>query len=117
MGYADIKAVLGRGFSVSTLNEITRLGHDLLGSDATVRHPAAAYVLAATAQKIAWHLEGQPLRDDAAEIIEAHLGPKMEAVIKAADSDADALTSALDDLARAYSDTVSFLGSGVDGNQ
>lgn len=111
MGYDDIRTSLSRGFSVNTLNEITRLGHDLLGSDAALRHPAAAYALAATAQKIAWYWEGQPVREDTAAVIEAHIKPKMEAVLASAEADAESLTAALDDLARAYADAVPFLKS------
>lgn len=111
MGYDDIRAALRRGFSVSTLNEITRLGHDLLGADTPLRHPAAAYALAATAQKVAWYWEGKPVREDTAAVIDAHLRPKMEAVIVASEGDPEALLQALDDLARAYIDAGPFLKS------
>lgn len=111
MEYADIRASLRRGFSVDTLNEITRIGHALLGSDAALRHPIAAYALTVTAQKIAWYWEGQPVREDTAAVVEAHIRPKMEAVIDAADADEKTLVRALDDLARAYSDAVPFLKS------
>jgi hypothetical protein len=111
LGYDDIGAALRRDFSINTLNEITRIGHDLLGSDATLRHPAAAYALAITAQKIAWYWEGQPVREDTAAVIEAHIKPKMEAVLAAANADAESLTAALDDLARADADAVPFLKS------
>lgn len=112
MGYDEIRAALNRGFSVSTLNEITRLGHALLDSETPLRHPSAAYALAATAQKIAWYWDGQAVREDTAAVIEAHIKPKMEAVLDAADGDdAEALIQALDDLARAYADAGPFLKS------
>lgn len=111
MGYDEIRAALSRGFSVSTLHEITRLGHALLDSETPLRHPSAAYALAATAQKIAWYWEGQPVREETADAIEAHIKPKMEAVLAAADGDADALIMALDELARAYLDASPFLKS------
>ncbi len=104
MGYDDIRAALGRGFSVTTLNEVARLGHDLLGADTPLRHPAAAYALAVTAQKIAWLWEGQPVREDGAAVVEAHIKPKMFAVLDVAESDASALMVALDELASAYAD-------------
>lgn len=111
MGYDDIRAALGRGFSVRTLNDIIRIGHDLLGADVPLRHPAAAYALATTAQKVAWYWEGQPVRDDTAAVIEAHLKPKMEAILDAAEGDAESLIKALDELARAYTDAGPFLKS------
>lgn len=111
MGYDEIRAALGQGFSVDSLHEITRVGHALLDSEIPLQHPSAAYALAATAQKIAWYWDGQPVRDDTAAVIEAHIKPKMEAVLDSADGDADTLLRALDDLARAYADTAPFLKS------
>lgn len=109
MGYDDIRAALGHSFSVASLNIMTKLGHDLLGADAPLRHPAAAYTLATTAQNIAWYWDGAPLPEDAVAAVEAHLRPKMLAVLDAAESEAQTLLSALDDLARAYTDAIPFL--------
>lgn len=111
MGYEAIHAALSRGFSVDSLNEITRVGYALLSADKPLRHPAAAYALAVTAQKIAWYWEGQPVRDDIAAVIEAHIKPKMEVVITASEADGETLLQALDDLARAYVDAQPFLES------
>jgi len=109
--YGEIRAALSRGFFVDNLNLITRLGHELLQSDIPLRHPSAAYILATTAQKVAWYWEGQPVRVDTADVIEAHIRPKMEAVLDAAEGAADSLLRAADDLARAYADAVPFLKS------
>lgn len=111
MGYDTIRSALDRGLSLDTLHEISRIGHDLLSSDGALRHPIAAYALAATAQKIAWYWDNQPVRADTAAVIEAHIKPRMEAVVAGAEGDCDALLLALDNLARAYSDTVPFLKS------
>lgn len=108
MGYNDIRAALGRGFSVTTLHEITRLGHELLDSDTSLVHPSAVYVVAATAQKLASFLDSQSA-DDAVAVVEAHIRPKMEAVLNAADRDAQTLMMTLDDLTRAYGEARSFL--------
>lgn len=108
MGFDDIRTALRRGFSVGTLNEITRLGHDLLTADTSLRHPSAAYVIAATAQKLAWLLDHHA-QDDAVAIIEPHIKPKLNAVLDVADSDTDRLVRALDDLARAYGEASSLL--------
>lgn len=109
MGYDDIRTALSSGFFLESLHHITRLCHELLESDTPLRHPSAAYAIAATAQKIAWYWEGVPVRDDAAAIIEAHIKPKMEAVVDAAEHDAESLVQALDELARAYADAGPFL--------
>lgn len=109
MGYEDIRTAFGRGFSVGTLNEITRLGHGLLASDTTLQHPSAAYALAATAQKIALLLDGLGVQDESVSLIEAHIKPKMEAVLNAADGNAELLVQTLDDLARAYSEAGALL--------
>lgn len=111
MGYDDIRTALSRGFYLDNLHHISRLAHALLDSDAPLRHPAAAYVIAATAQKVASYFDGMPVREETAAVIEAHIRPKIEAVLDAAEGDADALTKALDDLARAYADAVPFLKS------
>jgi hypothetical protein len=83
----------------------------MLDSDEPLRHPIAVYALAATAQKIALLCDGEGVRDAAMEAIEAHLKPKMLAVFNAAESDSDALISALDELARAYIDAQPLLRS------
>ena len=108
MGYQEIRAALGRGFSVSTLNEVTRLGHALLASDTALGHPIAAYVLSATAQKIANHLD-QQTTDDAISVVESHIRPKMLAVLDSADGPPGTLLHALDELARGYSEAMAFL--------
>lgn len=111
MSYDDIRAALSHGFFVSNLHHITRLGHELLESDIPLRHPSAAYALAATAQKVAWYWDGVPVREETADAIEAHIRPKMEAVLDAAEGDAEPLIKALDELARAYADAGPFLKS------
>jgi len=81
----------------------------VLNSDSPLRHPAAAFVIAATAQQIATHWDGVPVPDDSASVIEAHLKPKMLAVLDSADSDSETLLEAINELARAYADATSFL--------
>lgn len=110
MGYDGIRTAL-ENFCVDNLHLITRLGHELLNSDVPLRHPSAAYVIAITAQKIAAYLDRVPVPEDSAAVIEAHIRPKMEAVLDAADGDAATLAAALDDLARAYVDATPFLKS------
>lgn len=109
MGYNDISAALSRGFFVKNLHLIIRLGHDLLNSDAPLRHPSAAYTIAITAQKVASYWDGMPVRDDEAAVIEGHIRPKMEAVLNAAEGQDEPLMKALDELARAYADATPFL--------
>lgn len=111
MGYNDISAALNRGFDVSNLYEVAQLSFNLCHSDTSLRHPSAAYIIGATAQKIAMYCEGQHVREDTVAVIEAHLKPKLEAVISVAELDADTLIRALDDLARAYADAEPFLES------
>jgi hypothetical protein len=111
LGYDDIRAALSQRFFVDNLHLITRLGHDLLSSDTPLRHPSAAYAIAATAQKVASYWEDVPLPEDSAAMVEAHIKPKMEAVLDAAEADAESLVMALDDLARAYADAGPFLKS------
>lgn len=108
MGYDGIRAAL-ENFCVDNLHLITRLGHELLNSDAPLRHPSAAYVLAVTAQRIAMYWDGVPVAEDAAAVIEAHIRPKMKAVLDAAEGDGATLAAAFDDLARAYVDATPFL--------
>ena len=109
MGYADIRAALDRSFSVSLLNQIARLCHDLLGSDTSLRHPSAMYGLAVTAEKLAALLDGVTIQNDTVTAVEAHIKPMMEAVLNAADDDEERLVGALDNLARAYSEAASLL--------
>ena len=109
MGYDAIRTALSRGFFLENLHHITRLGHELLESDTPLRHPSAAYAIAATAQKVAGYWDG--VREDAVAVIEAHIKPKMEAVVDAAEGDAESLVLALDELARAYADAGPFLKS------
>ena len=104
MRYDKLRAALSLHFSVETLNEITRIGHEMLDSDEPIRHPIAIYTLTATAQKVALLCDGEGVGDRAMDAIEAHLKPKMLAVLDAADSDPNALISELDALARAYID-------------
>jgi len=52
-----------------------------------------------------------PVREDAAAIIEAHIEPKTEAVVDAAEHDGESLVQALDELVRAYADAGPFLKS------
>jgi hypothetical protein len=111
LGYDDIRAALRRDFSVDSLNEITRIGHEMLSSDAPLRHPSAALALASIAQKIAWHWEGNPVMHEAAASVEVHLKPRFEAVVAAAGADSSELIDALDDLARAYADALPLLSS------
>ena len=114
MGYDDIRAALTRGFFLENLHHITRLGHELLTSDQRM-HPGAAYAIAVTAQKIAWYCEGYPVHDEILAVVEAHIRPKMEAVLDAVDSGGAALVTALDGLALAYAEAQPFLKSiGVD---
>jgi hypothetical protein len=109
VGYDEIRAALNRGFSVNTLNEVTRLGHDLLASDTALTHPIVPYALAATAQKIAARLDGQHAAADSISIVESHIRPQMIAVLDAAQGPTSRLMEALDNLARAYSESISFL--------
>lgn len=81
----------------------------MLDADEPVGHPIALYVIVATAQKLAWHWDGEAVRDDAVDAVEAHLKPKMDAVLRAADSGPEVLMNALDELARAYNDARPFL--------
>ena len=111
MGYNDIREALRRDFLLENLHLITRLGHELLNSDTPLRHPAAAYVIAATAQKVAWYLEEGGLQDDSATVVGAHIRPRMEAVLDAAEGEPTLLIQALDDLARAYADATRLIQS------
>lgn len=78
-------------------------------SDAPLRHPAAVYVVAITAQNIAAYWDGVPVSEESAAVVEAHIRPKMLAVLDAAEGEADNLSNVLDDLARGYSDAIPFL--------
>jgi hypothetical protein len=78
----------------------------MLDSDASLRHPAAAYIIAATAQKIASYWDGVSVREDDRALIEAHMRPKIEAVLDAAEGDAAQLIDAIDALARGYADVL-----------
>ena len=73
MGHDALRAALVSSFSVDALNEIARVGHDLLDSDTVLRHPIAVYAVAATAQKVAWYWEGHAVREETAAAIEAHI--------------------------------------------
>jgi hypothetical protein len=106
-----LRTAISKGFHLDNLHHITRLGHALLNSDKPLRHPSAAYLIAVTAQKIAWYCEGYPVRDETISVIEAHIKPKMEAVLDAADENPESLIQALDELARAYADATPFLKS------
>ncbi len=108
MGYDDIRKAL-ENFGVDNLHSVTRLGHELLTSDSPLQHPAAVYVVAVTAQRIALYWDGVPVAEESASVVEAHLRPKMLAVLDAAETDAQHLLDTLDDLARAYVDSVPFL--------
>lgn len=110
-GYDDIRAGLRLGFSITLLIEVTKICNDMLGADVPMQHPSAAYALALTSQKIVSYWEGQLVREDIAAVIEAHIRPRMEAVIAAAEGEPAVLVAALDDLARAYMDTLPFLKS------
>lgn len=111
MGYEDIRAAVRVGFSVTNLHLITRLSHELLESDVPLRHPSAAYAIAATAQKVAWYCDDMPVREETADAIDAHIRPKMEAVLDAAEGETEPLMKALDELARAFMDAGPFLKS------
>lgn len=81
----------------------------MLDADKPVRHPIALYAIVATAQKLAWHWEGDAVRHDTIDAVEAHLKPKMDAVLSAADAEPEVLIEALDELAKAYNDARPFL--------
>jgi hypothetical protein len=81
----------------------------MLDADRPVRHPSALFAIVATAQKLAAHWEGDALRNDTIDAVEAHLKPKMNAVLSAADAAPEILIDALDGLARAYNDARPFL--------
>ena len=108
MGYDDIRKAL-ESFCVDNLHLVTSLGHELLHSDTRLRHPCAVYAVTITAQKIALYWDGIPVAEESASVIEAHMRPKMLAVLDAADGEIGPLVDALDDLARAYSDATPFL--------
>lgn len=110
MGYDDIRAALNRGFTVENLHAITRLSNQLLDSSATgLRHPSAAYAIGAIAQRVAGSWDGIPPFEDASDVVEAHLRPKIEAVLDAAEGETEPLMAALDDLARAFAEARAFL--------
>ena len=111
MSYDDIRAALSRGFVLETLYLITRLGHELLGPGQPSPHPSAAYALAVTAQKIAWYCEGYPVHEEIMAVVEAHVRPKMVAVLDAVATGGDGLVKALDELALAYGESQPFLNS------
>ena len=52
-----------------------------------------------------------PVREETADAIDAHIRPKMEAVLDAAEGETEPLMKALDELARAFMDAGPFLKS------
>lgn len=111
MGYDDVRAAIGKGLYVRNLRDITRLCYELLNSDSSIKHPSAAYAVADICNNIAWYFDGQPVREETASVIEAHIQPKLQSVIDAAEGDSETLVIALDELVRAFVDAGPFLQS------
>lgn len=105
MSYDDIRAALHRGFHLDNLWHVTHLGFGLLNSE-HVTHPAVPFAIATTAEKIATRWTGHALPVDTAQVVEAHMLPKLLALLDVADSDAATVTGALDDVARAYAEAI-----------
>jgi hypothetical protein len=108
VGFEELRRALDN-FCVDNLHLVTRLGHELLNTDASLRHPAALFAVTITAQKVALYWDGVPVTEEAASIVESHIRPKMLSVLDAADLDADTVLRAMDDLARSYVDALPFL--------
>ena len=62
------------------------------------------FAIATTVEKIASRWDGNALPADTAQIVEAHIRPKLVALLDVADSDSAGVLEALNELARAYAD-------------
>ena len=97
----DVRAALDpRGFNIDSLRRVARLSFETI-DDGHAAHPVVPFVIAMVCTRVANEWEGEPLDADAARLVETHIGPRLLALLDAAQD----LTGRLDDLVRAYVET------------
>ena len=106
MSYDEIRAALRPGsFYLDNLWHITRLAFDLLASE-HVKNPAVPFAIGLTVEKIASRWAGHALPVDTAQVVEAHVRPKLVALLDVVDADPITVAQALNDVARAYAEAI-----------
>ena len=103
--YDEIRTALGRGFYLDNLWQIVRLSFAIVHSG-QAKHPAVPFAIATIVEKIANRWAGHALPDDTAAVVEAHVQPKLVALLDVADADPSTVAAALDDAARAYAEAI-----------
>jgi hypothetical protein len=101
----ELRAAIARGLHIENLWAIVRLCSDFLRTR-KLHNPIVALAIKAVCADIAKAQEAEAVPADYAELVDAHLVPAIESVLNASSGTADQLRDALNELARAYADTL-----------
>jgi hypothetical protein len=101
----ELRAAVARGLHVENLWAIVRLCSDLLRTG-NLHNPIIALAIKAVCADLARAQEAEAVPADYAELVDGHVLPAIENLLKASSGTADQLQDALNELARVYADTL-----------
>jgi hypothetical protein len=101
----ELRAAVGRGLQVDNLWAIVRRCTDLLKTE-KLSNPIIALAIKAVCTDVASAQESEAVSGDYAELLDAHLLPAIDGLLDVSSGSDQQLKEALNDLARAYADTL-----------
>ena len=103
--YEELKSAVGRGLHVENLWAIVRLCTTLLQTD-RLANPIIAFTIKAVCERLASSQDGQAVSADHGDLADAHLLSAIQRLLDVAYGGADEICEALNQVARAYADTL-----------
>jgi hypothetical protein len=104
--YEELRSAVAVRLLVENLWEIVRVSRTLLRSPRTP-NPIIAFTIGAVCAQLALRYEGQAVSADYADLVGAYLLPAIERSLDLALGSSDDVCDAVNELARAYAETVS----------